>query len=189
MGASLLAKALDQLTWMATGMASSRAGSLPQLDRGQSCNQVGCQAASFCFCSALAFDFLAPPHPEPVRQPMTTATGASTNVDPCRIEACGRLFSEYISISAVTAAYGFALTATHFFKHQKVSKRLCPTTWCLAVARHALSPALLRGSPRWAIHGPARLNRRPAGFPTAQCLRSAIVVNGAPRSKTKARRP
>jgi hypothetical protein len=36
--------------------------------------------------------------------------------------------------------------------------------------------SLLQGSPRWAIHGPARLNRRPAGFPTAQCLRSAIVV-------------
>jgi ribosomal protein L32 len=37
----------------------------------------------------------------------------------------------YISVSAVTAAYGFALTATHFSKRrsagqQKVSKRLCP---------------------------------------------------------------
>ena len=72
---------------------------------------------------------------------------------------------------------------------QKGTKRLCPTTRCLAVARHAVSPALLRGSPRWAIPGPARLNRRPAGLPTAQCLRSAIVVNGAPKSKAKARRP
>ncbi|NWL17863.1 hypothetical protein DM828_00740, partial [Pseudomonas umsongensis] len=27
---------------------------------------------------------------------------------------------------------------------------------------------------------PARLNRRPAGLPTAQCLRSASMVNGAP---------
>ncbi|QFG28830.1 hypothetical protein F6476_06205 [Pseudomonas umsongensis] len=86
------------------------------------------------------------------------------------------LLTEFISIAAVTAAYGFALTATHFFKRQKVSKRLCPTTRCLAWARHALSPALLRGSPRWAVPGPARLNRRPAGFPTTQCLRSAIVV-------------
>ncbi|OXR35712.1 hypothetical protein PSUM_07560 [Pseudomonas umsongensis] len=71
----------------------------------------------------------------------------------------------------------------------KGTKRSCPTTRCLAKARHALTPALLRGSPRWAIPGPARLNRRPAGFPTAQCLRSAIVVNGVPRSKAKARRP
>ncbi|QFG29579.1 hypothetical protein F6476_10435 [Pseudomonas umsongensis] len=46
-----------------------------------------------------------------------------------------------------------------------------------------------RGSPRWAIPGPVRLNRRPTGFPTAQYLRSAIVVNGAPKSKAKARRP
>ncbi|MBD0706831.1 hypothetical protein CF597_27975 [Pseudomonas sp. PSB1] len=28
-----------------------------------------------------------------------------------------------------------------------------------------------------------------AGMPTPQCLRSASVVNGAPRSKSKARRP
>ncbi|TWR99029.1 hypothetical protein FJD36_03415 [Pseudomonas chlororaphis subsp. chlororaphis] len=32
-----------------------------------------------------------------------------------------------------------------------------------------------------------RLTRRPAGLPTAQCLRSAIVVNGAFRSKAKAK--
>jgi len=28
-----------------------------------------------------------------------------------------------------------------------------------------------------------------AGMPTAQCLRSAIVVNGAPKSTSTARRP
>ncbi|EJN25356.1 hypothetical protein PMI35_04051, partial [Pseudomonas sp. GM78] len=35
------------------------------------------------------------------------------------------LFSEYISIPAVTATYGFALTATHFFykRQKKVSKK------------------------------------------------------------------
>ncbi|QFG30862.1 hypothetical protein F6476_17625 [Pseudomonas umsongensis] len=71
---------------------------------------------------------------------------------------------EYISIAAVTATYGFALTASPFFKRQKGTKRLCPTTRCLARARHALTPALLRGSPRWAIHGPARLNRHPCRF-------------------------
>jgi hypothetical protein len=32
----------------------------PTGECGQTCNQVGCQAASLCFCSALAFDFLAP---------------------------------------------------------------------------------------------------------------------------------
>ncbi|PYC29699.1 hypothetical protein DMX08_28960 [Pseudomonas protegens] len=30
-----------------------------------------------------------------------------------------------------------------------------------------------------------RLTRRPAGLPTAQCLRSAIVVNGALRIKSQ----
>ncbi|NWL18794.1 hypothetical protein DM828_05600 [Pseudomonas umsongensis] len=62
--------------------------------------------------------------------------------------------SECISIAAVMAAYGFAFTATPFFKRQKGSKRLCPTTRCLAKARHALTPALLRGSP--AINSKAR---------------------------------
>src|SRR3989344_4415272 len=76
-----------------------------------------------------------------------------------------------------------------FSNAKKEAKSFSPPSGCLAWARHALYPALLRGSPRWAILGPARLNRRPAGFPTAQCLRSASVVNGAPRSKTKARRP
>jgi hypothetical protein len=47
--------------WMiALSGRPSRASPLPQWDCGQSCNQVGCQAASLCFCSALAFDFLAP---------------------------------------------------------------------------------------------------------------------------------
>ncbi|PYC31324.1 hypothetical protein DMX08_25530 [Pseudomonas protegens] len=32
-----------------------------------------------------------------------------------------------------------------------------------------------------------RLTRRPAGLPTAQCLRSAIVVNGAFRSRSRSR--
>ncbi|CAI8699254.1 hypothetical protein EMIT0P44_100001 [Pseudomonas sp. IT-P44] len=32
----------------------------------------------------------------------------------------------YISIPAVTAANGFALTASPFFKRQKGTKRLCP---------------------------------------------------------------
>ncbi|OYU03763.1 MAG: hypothetical protein CFE47_30475 [Pseudomonas sp. PGPPP1] len=36
-----------------------------------------------------------------------------------------------------------------------------------------------RGPPRWAIPGPARLTRRPAGLPTLQSLRSASVFDGA----------
>ncbi|OZO01179.1 integrase, partial [Pseudomonas sp. IB20] len=36
--------------------------------------------------------------------------------------------------------------------------------------------ALDRGPPPWAILGPSRLNRRPAGLPTLQSLRSASVV-------------
>ncbi len=45
------------------------------------------------------------------------------------------LLIEYISISAVTATYGFALTATHFFdkRLKKVSKkRLAPSVRPLA---------------------------------------------------------
>ncbi|TPG77915.1 hypothetical protein EAH74_26745 [Pseudomonas mandelii] len=37
-----------------------------------------------------------------------------------------------ISVSAVTAAGGFALTASPFFKRQKGTKRLHPSIRCLA---------------------------------------------------------
>ncbi|BBP62152.1 hypothetical protein PHLH4_57420 [Pseudomonas sp. St316] len=45
------------------------------------------------------------------------------------------------------------------------------------------------GPPRRTIHGPARLSGIHAGMPTTQCLRSASVVNGAPRSTSTPRRP
>jgi hypothetical protein len=51
----------------------------------------------------------------------------------------------YISVSAVTAAYGFAFTATPFCKRPKGTKTLCPSIRCLALARHAVTKALLRG--------------------------------------------
>ncbi len=53
----------------------------------------------------------------------------------------------YISISAVTAADGFALTATHFFSNAKKSKqkRLAPSVRPLAQARGSLAPAFIRG--------------------------------------------
>ncbi|MGE7816282.1 hypothetical protein ACQKMW_23070, partial [Pseudomonas sivasensis] len=38
---------------------------------------------------------------------------------------------------------------------------------------------------RWAIHGPARLTRRPAGLPTDSSLRSASVFDGAPKITIK----
>ncbi len=103
--------------------------------------------------------------------------------------ACSRLLIEYISFAAVTATYGFALTATHFEK-RKVSKTL-----------HAPP---LGASPRLGMperrhcsvgrrEGPSMAQRDypgiHAGMPTPQCLRSAIVVNGAPRSTSTARRP
>ena len=40
------------------------------------------------------------------------------------------------------------------------------------------TPALDRGPPRWAILGPARLTRRPAGLPTLQSLRSGTPSLG-----------
>ncbi|OZO00947.1 hypothetical protein B7453_29540 [Pseudomonas sp. IB20] len=48
---------------------------------------------------------------------------------------------------------------------------------------HHSAPRL--GSPPWAILGPSRLTRRPAGLPPLQSLRSASVVNGAPKIKIK----
>ncbi|NTZ95255.1 hypothetical protein FCH79_07955 [Pseudomonas koreensis] len=52
-----------------------------------------------------------------------------------------------ISVSAVTAAYGFALTATHFFykRLKKVSKKtLAPTFGPLAGARGPFAPGSIR---------------------------------------------
>jgi hypothetical protein len=51
----------------------------------------------------------------------------------------------YISIAAVTAAYGFALTASPFFKRQKGTKRLAPYVRPLAKARGSFVPAFIRG--------------------------------------------
>ena len=53
----------------------------------------------------------------------------------------------YISVSAVTAACGFALTATHFFSNAKKSKQktLAPSVRPLAWARRSFAAASLRG--------------------------------------------
>ena len=77
------------------------------------------------------------------------------------------VFLEYISVSAVTAAGGFAFTASPFSKRRKGTKRLCPSIRCLAQARHAITKALLRAPP-------------------AQRLRSASG-KGASRSGSKAK--
>ncbi len=50
--------------------------------------------------------------------------------------------TEYISVSAVTASYGFALTATHFSRRRKVSKRLGP----------GVRPSLRLGFLRYGVH-------------------------------------
>jgi|LNAP01.1.fsa_nt_gb hypothetical protein len=49
--------------------------------------------------------------------------------------------------------------------------------------------SLLRGPPRWAIPGPARLNGIHAGLPTAQNLHSASRWGKKIKSQSKARRP
>ncbi|QAY87025.1 hypothetical protein CUN61_25145 [Pseudomonas arsenicoxydans] len=68
--------------------------------------------------------------------------------------AFGRLFAVSdlgfgcISVAAVTAAGGFALTATHFFdkRLKKVSKKtLAPTFGPLAEARGSFAPGSIRG--------------------------------------------
>ena len=50
-----------------------------------------------------------------------------------------------ISIPAVTAANGFAFTATHFSKRRKVSKRLRPGVRRLAEAPRSLATVSIRG--------------------------------------------
>ncbi|AUM72560.1 nucleoid-structuring protein H-NS [Pseudomonas fluorescens] len=55
---------------------------------------------------------------------------------------------------------------------------VCPNEGIAPWARREGPSMALRGYP--GIH---------AGMPTPQCLRSAIVVKGAPRSKAEARRP
>ncbi|MNV71539.1 hypothetical protein D3C71_1645650 [compost metagenome] len=53
-----------------------------------------------------------------------------------------------ISVSSVTAAYGFALTASHFFykRLKKVTKKtLAPSVRPLAEARCSFAPAFIRG--------------------------------------------
>jgi hypothetical protein len=79
----------------------------------------------------------------------------------------------YISVSAVMADYGFALTATPFCRRPKGSKRLCPSIRCLAVARHALTPALLRG--------PAAIGHPWPGAATAASLPRCPLRNACVR--------
>ncbi|CAI8757288.1 hypothetical protein EMIT0P294_150128 [Pseudomonas sp. IT-P294] len=50
-----------------------------------------------------------------------------------------------ISVAAVTADYGFALTATHFSRRRKVSKRLRPGVRRLARAPRTLATVSIRG--------------------------------------------
>jgi hypothetical protein len=56
-----------------------------------------------------------------------------------------RFLMVYISISAVTADYGFALTATHFSRRRKVSKRLRPGVRHFAKAQCSLAAVSIRG--------------------------------------------
>ncbi len=98
----------------------------------------------------------------------------------------------YISISAVTATYGFALTARHFCQTpQKYPKSLAPSVRPLAKARCSLAPAFIRG------------HRPPVGFASTSmrcprlrrgALRASPLMNtsarpaeGAGRSKAKAK--
>ncbi len=61
-------------------------------------------------------------------------------------------WSEYISISSVTATYGSALTAAHFWKSPKVSKRLLP---------HHLAPRLGSVFPHSGLNPWAAATRHP----------------------------
>ena len=90
-----------------------------------------------------------------------------------------------ISIAAVTAAYGFALTATHFCRRPKVSKTLRPGVRPLAKARCSLAPVLLRGPA--AIGHPWPGAASPASMPGCPLRRTSTrPPEGAGRSESKA---
>ncbi|RAI63611.1 hypothetical protein DOZ80_28765 [Pseudomonas fluorescens] len=106
----------------------------------------------------------------------------------------------YISISAVTAAGGFALTASPFFKRQKGTKRLRPGVRHLAKARCSLATVSIRG------HRLRSASRRPPldvfdfverryAPPPDEHLRSACrrgersKARSKAKAKAKARRP
>ncbi len=82
-----------------------------------------------------------------------------------------------ISVSAVTAAYGSALTAGHFWKSAKSNqKRFAPP---LGTSLRLGVPSLRHcsvGPPRRAIHGPARLSRHPCR--DAHCAMPAFGQRG-----------
>ncbi|MGX1172028.1 hypothetical protein AB7M32_000753 [Pseudomonas sp. R151218B TE3479] len=98
----------------------------------------------------------------------------------------------YISVAAVTAAGGYALTACHFWQtpgmpaQPKVTKRSLPhhsAPRLGSVCPHSgIAPWARREGPSVAQRGYPGIH---AGMPTAQYLRSASVVNGAPRSKAR----
>ncbi len=89
----------------------------------------------------------------------------------------GSAFFEYISIAAVTAAYGSALTAAHFWKSAKSKqKRFAPplgTSPRLGVPSLRHCSVGRREGPSMAQRGYPGIH---AGMPTSQCLRSASVV-------------
>ena len=97
----------------------------------------------------------------------------------------------YISISAVTATNGSALTACHFFRRQKVTKRLAPSVRHLAKARRSLAPAFIRGHrpPVGCASTSMRCPRLRRGALRASPLMNTSTrpAEGAGRSKARAK--
>jgi len=83
-----------------------------------------------------------------------------------------------ISVAAGVAAGGFALTATHFFKRQKVSKRLCP--WRTALRLGSVFP-------RYGVHPGASPTVCFAAPPLDVCGFAARRCAPTPRMNTYAR--
>ncbi|MCP1495421.1 hypothetical protein J2Y86_000128 [Pseudomonas migulae] len=94
----------------------------------------------------------------------------------------------YISIPAVTAANGFALTAS-YLEERQVTKRPAPLTYggSLVLAIPSLRSCSV-GPPPSAIHGRGRLPRHPCRG--AHCAEPALgLPTGQIKIKNKARRP
>ncbi len=103
--------------------------------------------------------------------------------------SCWTGFIVYISVSAVTAAIGSALTAAHFGKEPQSKQRaLAPTLGTsprlgVPVIRHGFG-----GPPPRAIHGAGRLNRHPCRFtPQIHVEFRPACLTGRLRSRSQAR--
>ncbi|SDS78042.1 hypothetical protein SAMN05216579_1609 [Pseudomonas granadensis] len=103
------------------------------------------------------------------------------------------VFEEYISVAAVTASYGFALTATHFFSNAKKSKQktLAPTYGPrkLGSLRSGIDPGAAAtvcfAAPPSAVSGCARRSLRSHAWINPSAQPSDVAGESKARSRAR----